>query len=184
MAPSLHFVFPSEQPIKRDWRDTADQGSRAQSKANTGFGVAHGQRRSVRHPEMTSQGLLESQGRMLCAWHLAILRFAVSLDNADRLNVLAIANQIDRLGRHHEDKPNFGFFRKTSSELITAILQPGEPADAILRQYLARVDDVRLTRALVGLFRIEHGEDVAVKKRYKTGGDLWRGLPSRGTVQH
>jgi hypothetical protein len=130
---------------------------------------------------MTSQHLVESHGRMLRAWHLAILRFAVSLDNVDRLNVIAIANQIDRLGQHHEDRPNFGFFRKTSSEILTAILQPGETAEAILRQYLTQVDDVRLKRALVGVFGIEH---VAVKKRNKKGGDLWKGLPSRDIVQH
>jgi|ERR1700722_2896587 len=132
---------------------------------------------------MSSQHLVESHGRMLRAWHLAILRFAVSLDNVDQLNVIAIANQIDRLGRHHEDRLNFSFFRKTSSEILTAILQPGEAAEAILRQYFAQVDDVRLKRALVGIFGIEHGEHVAVKKR-KKGGDLWKGLPSRDVVQH
>jgi hypothetical protein len=130
---------------------------------------------------MTSQHLVESHGRMLRAWHLAILRFAVSLDNVDRLNVIAIADQIDRLGRHQEDRPNFSFFRKTSSEILTAILQPGETAEAILRQYLTQVDDVRLKRALVGVFGIEH---VAVKKRNEKGGDLWKGLPSRDIVQH
>jgi hypothetical protein len=133
---------------------------------------------------MTSQHLVESHSRMLRAWHLAILRFAVSLDNVDQLNVIAIANLIDRLGRHHEDRPNFSFFRKRSSEILTAIIRPGETAEAILRQYLALVDDVRLERALVGVLRIELGKHVAVDKRYKKGGDLWKGLPSRDIVQH
>ena len=35
--------------------------------------------------------------RTLRAWHLAILRFAVTLDNADRLAVLRIAHEIDGL---------------------------------------------------------------------------------------
>jgi hypothetical protein len=35
---------------------------------------------------------------MLRTWHLAILRFVVTLDNADRQNVLTIANDIDGLG--------------------------------------------------------------------------------------
>jgi hypothetical protein len=47
---------------------------------------------------------------MLRSWQLAILRFAVTLDNADRLGVLAIASQIDGLGRQREDKPEFRFF--------------------------------------------------------------------------
>ena len=133
---------------------------------------------------MASQHLVESHGRMLRAWHLAILRFAVSLDNVDRLNVAVLANLIDGLGRHHEDRSNFSFFRKTSAEILTAILQPNETAEAILRQYLAQVDDVRLRRALVGVFGIEHGEHIAVKKRYKKRGDLWRGPPSRDIAQH
>ena len=33
----------------------------------------------------------------LRAWHLAILRYAVTLDNADRLAVLRIAREIDGL---------------------------------------------------------------------------------------
>ena len=37
---------------------------------------------------------------MLRTWHLAMLRFAVTRDHADRLGVLAAANEIDRQGRH------------------------------------------------------------------------------------
>jgi hypothetical protein len=72
---------------------------------------------------MCRQGSVEQHGRMLRSWQFAILRFALTQDNADRLGVLAVANQIDSLGRQHEDKPEFGFFRKTSSELCAAILQ-------------------------------------------------------------
>jgi hypothetical protein len=136
------------------------------------------------YPEMASKGAVEWHARMLCAWHLAILRFAVTLDNADRLNVLAIANEIDRLGQEHEDKRNFGFFRKTSSELCAAILQPREPADVILRHYLARIDDVRLRHALAAALEIERREPALAKRRSKPGTGLWKGLPSRGNVQH
>ncbi len=52
----------------------------------------------------------EWHARTLRAWQLAILRFAVTLDKADRLAALAIASEIDRLGP--EDKPGFGFFRQ------------------------------------------------------------------------
>ena len=132
---------------------------------------------------MTSQSTLEWQAWMLRAWHLAILRFAVTLENADRLNVLAIANEIDRLGRPQSDKSTFGFFRKTSSDLSAAILQPSKVADAIMRQYLARIDDVRLKRALAEALGIEDREPVAAKRRFRPGTDLWRGLPPRGSVQ-
>jgi hypothetical protein len=60
------------------------------------------------------------------AWQPAILRFAVTLDNADGLAVLAIAAEIDGLGPKLEDKPDFRFFRKASTELCAAILRPNE----------------------------------------------------------
>ena len=133
-------------------------------------------------------GSVHWHARLLRAWHLAVLRFAVTLDNADRLNVLALANQIDGLGGPGEDRPDFSFFRKTSSELITAILQPGRTADAILRKYVAGIDDVRLRRALAAFLgiedrkpvaAIEYRQPVAAKRRSKPGIDLWAGLPSR-----
>jgi hypothetical protein len=40
----------------------------------------------------------ERHAKTLRAWQLAILRFAVTLDNADRLTVMAIASEIDKLG--------------------------------------------------------------------------------------
>jgi hypothetical protein len=60
------------------------------------------------------------------AWQLAILRFAVTLDNADRLAVMAIANEIDKIRPQHDGKPAFDFFRRTSAQLCAAILQPDE----------------------------------------------------------
>ena len=40
---------------------------------------------------------MEWHAKALRAWQLAILRFAVTLDSADRLAAMAIANEIDRL---------------------------------------------------------------------------------------
>ena len=57
----------------------------------------------------------EWHAKTLRAWQLAILRFAVTLDNADRLAVMAIASEIDRLGPEQDGKPDFGFFRRTSA---------------------------------------------------------------------
>jgi hypothetical protein len=125
---------------------------------------------------MTLQGSVEWQAWMLRAWHLAILRFAVTLDNADRLNVLAIANEIDKLGRQQDDKSNFSFFRKSSSQLFTAMVQPSHIADVTLHQYLAQIDDARLKRALAGALTIEPPEPFAAKRRSRRDADLWRGL--------
>jgi hypothetical protein len=47
---------------------------------------------------------------------------AVTLDRADRLVVMAIATEIDRLDPQQQGKPDFKFFRRTSAELCAAIL--------------------------------------------------------------
>src|ERR1700753_2046111 len=112
---------------------------------------------------MGPQESVESLARMLRAWHLAVLRFAVTLDNADRLNVFATAHEIDKLGRREEES-NFGFFRKTSAELTAAILRPSESGDALLRQYLARIGDMRLERALAAALGIEREGPAEVRR--------------------
>lgn len=122
---------------------------------------------------------------MLRAWHLAMLRFAITRDNADRLGVFAIANEIDGLGRGHvrHEKPHFGFFGKTSSELCAAILKRDEAADKILRLYLAQIDDAQLKRALAAVLEIEPSNRTEEKRRSKIASSLWRGLPSRGNIR-
>src|SRR5664279_593458 len=102
--------------------------------------------------------------RTVRAWQLAILRFAVTLDNADRLAVMAIANEIDRLGPQHDGKPDFGFFRRSSAELCAAILRPNELTPAVLRQYLARIDDDRLRRVFAAAIEADHPKVSSISK--------------------
>ena len=115
------------------------------------------------------------------AWQLAILRFAVTLDNADRLAVMAIANEIDRLAPQHDAaRPDFSFFRRTSAELCAAILQPNELHFTVLRQYLARIDDDRLKRAFAATIEADQPKGSSVSKPFKRDRGLWRGLSSAG----
>jgi hypothetical protein len=125
----------------------------------------------------------EWHAKTLRAWQLAILRFAVTLDNADRLAVLAIAREIDALGPKHDSKPDFGFFRRTSAELCSAILRPNELTSAVLRQYLARIDDDRLKRVFAAIIEADQPKVSSVGKPFKRGSGLWRGLSSRGNHQ-
>jgi hypothetical protein len=120
---------------------------------------------------------------MLRAWHLAILRFAVTLDNADKLGVFAIAVEIDRLGERCGEQRQFGFFRKKSADLCAAIPRQSQTAEATLRQYLADIDDVRLKRVFAAAMAIEQPDTLATKRHPKPGNKLWRGLPSRGDVR-
>src|ERR1700759_1277790 len=131
---------------------------------------------------MASQGSAELHVRMLRAWHLAILRFAVTRDNADRLAVLAVAREIDGLGRSQQS-PSFGFFRNTSSELSAAILDRDEAADKTLRRYLGQIDEAPLGRAIGAALEIELSTRATEKRRSRITSSLWQGLPSRGNIR-
>ncbi|THD71460.1 MAG: hypothetical protein E7813_05460 [Bradyrhizobium sp.] len=120
----------------------------------------------------------EWHAKTLRAWQLAILRFALTLDNADRLAVMAIASEIDRLGPQNEAKLDFDFFQRTSAGLCAAILQPDELNAAILRQYLARIDDERLKRSFAAAMQPEQPNTSSASKPVKRDNGLWRGLSS------
>ena len=115
----------------------------------------------------------------LRAWHLAILRYAVTLDNADRLAVIRIAGEIDRLGRRRDGRAGFEFFRRASAELCAAILQPHEFAPAVLRHYLARMDDDRLKRAFAAVVGADQPTVLAANRPPAAASNLWKGLSSR-----
>jgi hypothetical protein len=131
---------------------------------------------------MAQQGDAETHAALLRAWHLAILRLALTRDNADRLGVLAIANEIDRLGQQHQAGIGFSFFRKTSTELCAAMPRQEKGDDVILSRYLAQIDDARLHRALAAAIEVRQQKPNAIRSRPGPSSDLWRGLPSRGTL--
>ena len=128
---------------------------------------------------MSQQSTIERHAGLLRAWHLAILRFALTRENADRLGVLAIANEIDRLGRLGDIRPDFSFFRRTSAELCAAIPRHQDGDDAVLNRYLAEIDDARLHRALAAALDVPPPKPDLVRKPLRPNRDLWRGLPSR-----
>jgi hypothetical protein len=103
---------------------------------------------------------------------------SLTLDNADRLAVLAIAREIDRLGPRHDGKPDFSFFRRTSAELCAAILRPNDLTPTLLRQYLAHIDDNRLKRVFAATIDADQPQVCSVSKPLKRDRDLWRGLSS------
>jgi hypothetical protein len=122
---------------------------------------------------------MEGHAKMLRAWQLAILRFAVTLDNADRLAVLMIASELDRLDPRQEGHPDFRFFRRTSAGLCAAILRPNESTSPVLRQYLARIDDDRLKRVFAAAIEADQPA-AAPRKPVKRDNGLWKGISSRG----
>ena len=126
----------------------------------------------------------EWHAKTLRAWQLALLRFAVTLDNADRLAVLAIAAEIDRLHPVPDGKPAFGFFRRTTAELCAAILQPNEHSSTLLRQFLARIDDDRLRRAFAAAIEADQPKVASTSKSIRRDTGLWRGLSTRDNQAH
>ena len=116
----------------------------------------------------------------LRAWHLAILRYAVTLDNADRLAVLRIAREIDGLNPRQAGNADFEFFRRTSAELCAAIVQPNERASALLQQYLARIDDDRLKRTFAAAIDAREPAVSPSSRPARPRNNLWKGLSARG----
>ena len=55
-------------------------------------------------------------------WLLAVLRFAVTRDEADRSAVLVLAEAMDRSGASPARPSSFEFFRRSSIELCRAIV--------------------------------------------------------------
>ena len=123
----------------------------------------------------------EWHAKTLRAWQLAILRFAVTLDHADRLVVLAIAAEMDGLDPL---QAAFGFFRRISADLCTAILEPNERSSTLLGEYLARINDKRLKRVFAAAIEADQPKLPSVSKPIKRDNGLWRGLSSRDNQAH
>ena len=135
---------------------------------------------SVRMSDATSWK--ESRTEKVRDWLLAILRFAVTLHDADRSAVLTIAEEIDKRGKRLDDRSAYQFFRKTSAELCDAILdKQNSKVSVVLRLHLNRIDDCRLRRAFEAA--IEFGDATqliksASKIRNRDSQGLWKGLRS------
>jgi hypothetical protein len=119
----------------------------------------------------------EPETRLLRAWQLAVLRFAVTLDADDRMHVLGVAGEVDRLAGAAGDA--FHFFRRTTAELCEAISSQDADQDAVIQRFLAQIDNVRLKRAFEAAIARDRTPPKLVASRTRPSNDLWRGLPSR-----
>lgn len=117
--------------------------------------------------------------KTLLAWQLALLRFAVTLADDDKLAVLAAAGEIDRLGLSAGRESDFRFFRRTSAELCASISEPEKAGSQVLHQYLAQIDDERLKRSLAAAIGYHWPEKPPVNKPTGRNDNLWRGLSPR-----
>jgi hypothetical protein len=123
----------------------------------------------------------DAQAKTLRAWHLALLRFAVTLEASDKQAAWAIAAELDRLGALDRDAVPFSFFRRTTQELCAAVLQPDGSTDAIVRRHLARMPDDRLKRAFQAALEPAVQVVFGSVKPVRRNNNLWKGLESRRT---
>lgn len=117
--------------------------------------------------------------RTVRAWLLALLRFATTLDNDDKLAVFAAAAEIDKLSSRHGGPCGFRFFHRTSAEVCTAVANPQQAgSSAVLRRHLDRLKDERVRRAFVAVLELEEvATEPKIKSiKAKSRDDLWKGL--------
>jgi hypothetical protein len=111
-------------------------------------------------------------------WLFARLRFAVSLDQSDRTNVLLMADEMDRLGLR-VDRAGFTFFVRTSTEFCDAIAHKEDPERvATLRRHLRMIDDHRLRKALAAVADLESSAtpSSSSQARKRAQRSLWTGV--------
>ncbi|MBR0691750.1 hypothetical protein [Bradyrhizobium lablabi] len=129
---------------------------------------------------MNGDGATERQDKLLRAWQLGVLRFAVTLGDDDRMHALALAGEVDRLRGRTDREDSFHFFRRTTAELCHAICASDAQAEAIVRHFQSQIEDPRLKRALEAATGKGGTKPPAiVGRRFKPRGDIWRGLSSR-----
>jgi len=117
----------------------------------------------------------DSRARQVREWLLLLLRFAITLDSADRLAALALADEIDALVlQWRPSAPTF--FHRTTTEVCEAISALDDPRRiTVLKRHIAQIDNLALRRAFQAAVNIEEPTAPAKGKRP----DLWSGLRRR-----
>jgi hypothetical protein len=124
----------------------------------------------------TSAAMLDAPAR---DWLLAVLRYAVTREEADRATVLVLAEAMDLRGADRTKQSSFEFFRRSSIEFCRAIVDHTDPRRPdIIRGYLRRIDNQRLRRAIeaaVDLPDQTRSQQTSPRRRLNDR-QLWKGL--------
>lgn len=112
-------------------------------------------------------------------WLFAISRFAITLQQTDRVAALTITADMDR-GESVSHGSGLTFFVRTTIKLCDAIAAKDDPdAIATLRAYLRQIEHLPLRRAFEAALDL----DLIPTKRHKpfnrSRDYLWKGLPTR-----
>ena len=129
---------------------------------------------------MTEPSSIERHAKTLRAWHLSLLRFALTLEEPDRQQVVAAAREIDRIGLSSGGgRQDFRYFRTLSEELCRAMAEQDNTPSSPLYSYIAKIEDARIRRAFAAVLSIDIGSK-PVSKPATSRDMLWRGLSPRG----
>lgn len=121
----------------------------------------------------------ERESRKVEEWLFAVLRFAITREEADRDAILTMAAAMDRLGAGTGGS-DFTFFVRTSKELSALIAGPRSPENkATLRPLLGKIQNDRLRHALEAALEIERFSHRTARMRGRHNEDLFRGLSVR-----
>ena len=120
---------------------------------------------------------IDDHQRLLCTWQLAVLRFAVTLSDHDRLNVAALAAELDRLGGRHGGADSLHFFRRTSSHLCEAIDRRPQDAEETLNCFCKQIEEPRLRLAFAAAVGLAPSRPARSKPQRDP--NLFRGLSAR-----
>jgi hypothetical protein len=116
--------------------------------------------------------LVSEESRRIREWLLAILRFAVTLEQCDRAAVMCLATEMDRLGGS-TTQSGFSYFTRTSTKLCDCIAANFDKL-AELRLHIEKIDDRRLRRALEGALFGKRNK--SARSRQPDREYLWKGL--------
>jgi hypothetical protein len=107
-------------------------------------------------------------------WLLGVLRFAVTLEQCDRVAVMCLAGEMDRRGSN-TTQSGFKYFSRTSTKLCDCIVAKHDFEKlAELRLHIEKMDDYRLRRALEGALFVKRSK--STRSRQPDRDYLWKGL--------
>lgn len=122
--------------------------------------------------------------RRIRAWLLALLRYAITLDDADRLAALAAASGIDKSDPRRSG--DFQFFHRTSVRLCDAVADPVRGNMDAVRCHLNRMSDERMKRAFAAVLDLDRtvAQSAAKASRGSQRYGLWKGLNPKPRLEN
>jgi hypothetical protein len=131
--------------------------------------------RLVIHNGSASDPSVIEESHRIRDWLLEILRFAVTLEQCDRVAVMSLAATMDRRGSCTTQSA-FSYFTKTSTKLCDCIAATHDRDKlAELCFFIEKMDDLRLRRAIKGALFAQPNKSAPSRPLGREY--LWKGLP-------